>query len=89
METLFPLGQCVITANANITLHPEDAQRALQRHAQGDWGELCSEDLAENQRALREGSRLFSRYTDRSGRAFYIITEYDRSVTTTLLPEDY
>jgi len=89
METLFPLGQCVITANAKGTLHPEDAQRALHRHAQGDWGELCTEDLAANQQALLEGLRLFSRYTDRSGRVFWCITEHDRSVTTILLPEDY
>lgn len=89
MEALFPLGQCVITANAQNTLHPDDAQRALHRHAQGDWGELCPDDLAENQRALRDGLRLFSRYTDRSGRVHYVITECDRSVTTLLMAEDY
>lgn len=89
METLFPLGQCVITANAKNTLHPEDAQRGLERHAQGDFGELDPDDLAENQRALREGLRLLSRYTDRNGRVFWCITEHDRSVTTILLPEDY
>lgn len=89
METLFSLGRCVITANAKDILHPDDVRHALNRHAQGDWGELSPDDLAENQRALREGLRLFSRYTDQSGHVHYVITECDRSVTTLLMAEDY
>ena len=89
METLFPLGQCVITANAKDTLHPEDVKQSFDRHARGDWGELCQHDWKENEVALAQGLRLFSRYKDRAGTYFYIITEHDRSVTTVLLPEDY
>jgi len=87
--TLFPLGRTVITQNALATLQPEDVKLCLDRHIAGDWGKLCDEDRKENERALRQGHRLFSRYLDRSGTAFYIITEHDRSVTTILLPEDY
>ena len=89
METLFPLGHCVITANAKDTLHPEDVKLALDRHVCGDWGDLCQDDWKENELSLAQGHRLFSRYKDRSGSLFYIITEHDRSVTTVLLPEDY
>ena len=89
METLFPLGQCVVTANAKDALHPEDVKLALDRHARGDWGDLCRHDWDENQVALAQGLRLFSRYKDRCGTSFYVITEHDRSVTTVLLPEDY
>jgi len=89
METLFPLGQCVITVNAKDTLNPEDVKLALDRHVQGDWGELCQHDWKENELGLAQGLRLFSRYKDRDGTYFYIITEHDRSVTTVLLPEDY
>jgi hypothetical protein len=89
MTPLFPLGQTVITANALERLHPEDALLCLGRHSRGDWGELCEEDRAENARSLAEGGRLFSVYHDRNGAKFYLITEADRSVTTTLLPEDY
>jgi hypothetical protein len=89
METLFPLGRCVITANAKDTLHPEDVKLSLDRHNCGDWGELCQDDWKENELSLAHGGRLFSRYKDRSGSLFYIITEHDRSVTTVLLPEDY
>ena len=89
MEALFPLGQCVITANAKDTLQPEDVKLSLDRHLRGDWGELCQHDWKENEIGLAQGLRLFSRYKDRAGAYFYVITEHDRSVTTVLLPEDY
>ncbi len=84
----FPLGQIVITANAQATLDPADVQQGLSRHARGDWGELCPGDAKENELSLKEGYRLLSVY--RSGdKRFWIITEADRSVTTVLMPEDY
>jgi hypothetical protein len=55
----------------------------------GDWGELDEEDLAANERALIDGSRLFSIYYSSSYVKFYVITEWDRSVTTVLLPHEY
>lgn len=84
----FSLGDTVITANANAILDPIDVAQSLARHARGDWGELCPEDVALNQRALKSGDRLLSVYQSR-GETFWIITEADRSVTTVLLPEDY
>lgn len=89
MEALFPLGQCVVASTAQAVLLPSLVRELLQRHAQGDWGELDHEDREQNQRALRKGLRLFSRYTDGQGRAVYVITEADRSSTTVLLAEDY
>lgn len=84
----FPLGQIVITANAQAILDPEDVQQGLRRHAAGDWGEVCPEDAAENDWSLNNEGRLMSVY--RSGdKPFWIITEWDHSVTTILMPEDY
>lgn len=84
----FPLGQVVMTANAAAQLAAEDIQKALTRHAAGDWGEICEDDRKENELSLKEGFRLLSVY--RSGETkFWIITEADRSVTTFLMPEDY
>jgi hypothetical protein len=84
----FPLGQIVMTANASRQLAAEDIQKALTRHAAGDWGEVCEGDREENELSLKEGYRLLSVY--RSGETkFWIITEADRSVTTVLMPEDY
>jgi hypothetical protein len=85
----FPLGQIVITANAQRTIRPDDVLRALARHAKGDWGELCEDDREENELSLKEGYRLLSAYHAADGAKFWIITEADRSVTTVLLPDDY
>jgi hypothetical protein len=88
----FPLGQIVTTANANEQLDRMDVAEALHRHASGDWGEVCIEDAGENDVALKEGSRLLSVYRSpqtTEGTKFWIITEWDRSITTILLPEDY
>jgi hypothetical protein len=71
------------------TLDPDSVQKALRRHACGDWGDLSAEDRQENDLSAREGFRLLSAYTDSTGTKFWIITEADRSATTVLLPEDY
>ena len=89
ITTLFSLGDRVITPNALESLNADDIAACVNRHANGDWGELCDHDQTENNRALCEGGRLFSLFHDRKGTKFYVITECDRSVTTVLLPEDY
>ena len=66
-----------------------DAERALARHAKGDWGELDRHDKNANNSAVANGARLRSAYTDSNGVKFWIVTEASRSSTTILLPEDY
>lgn len=83
------LGRTVITRPALDELNPCDVQAALTRHAAGDWGDVCPEDRAANDDAMLAGDRLLSVYHDRDGTKFWIITEWDRSATTVLLPEDY
>jgi hypothetical protein len=87
-KSKFPLGQIVATANATAQLDPESIQEALTRHAAGDWGDVCPEDAKSNAEALKHGDRLLSVYGTGEGK-FWIITEWDRSVTTVLMPEDY
>ncbi|KAF0096447.1 MAG: hypothetical protein E1N59_414 [Puniceicoccaceae bacterium 5H] len=91
MTAKFRLGHILATHNANDTIHPEDRLQALMRHVSGDWGNVCPEDAALNDAALTPGEegRILSVYTDRADVTFWIITEWDRSVTTILLPEDY
>lgn len=84
----FDLGETVITGNASMRLSTEEVLTGLTRHACGDWGDLCAEDMLANDEALRVGGRLLSAY-GRGQHRFWIITEADRSVTTVLLPEDY
>ncbi len=85
----FNLGQAVITPSARDNLHPEDVLSALRRHAARDWGDCSLDDWEANDQALRDDSRIFSVYHDRTGTKFWIITEADRSTTTVLLPSDY
>ena len=70
------------------TLNETDVQAALRRHESGDWGTLCDEDREANDVAVHEQLRPVSVYYS-DGTKFYVITEWDRSATTVLLPEEY
>ena len=85
----FPLGQIVATTHATEELSPWDILDGIIRHHSGDWGDVCEEDRRENESSLVEGFRLMSVYKSGKGITFWIITEWDRSITTVLLPEDY
>ena len=62
----------------------------LDRHVRGDWGEMLGfDDVLANETALANGERLLSKYEVRPGVSIYVITEWNRSVTTLLLPEEY
>lgn len=87
--TQFDLGQIVITHEARNELPLDEVCLALERHMDGDWGELDSFDQEQNDAALINGDRLMSRYESQNGTVFWIITEGDRSVTTVLLPREY
>lgn len=87
----FPLGQIAATLGAlslfgRLGLAPSTY---LNRHAQGDWGDLCAEARQANENALHTQGRLMSVYTLTESYRIWIITEADRSVTTLLLPEEY
>jgi hypothetical protein len=61
----------------------------LNRHHAGDWGVVDADDWRANDRALQDGTRLLSVYVLPTGERVWIITEWDRSATTILLPTDY
>jgi hypothetical protein len=88
MTARFDLGQTVITAAADSLLDYAQRIEMLTRHVSGDWGVLDKEDKAANERAIKLGDRILSRY-EIDGQAYYVITEWDRSVTTILRVEDY
>lgn len=85
----FPLGQLLMTPGVRDSIPPSEMMQALRRHARGDWGDLDDEDRQANERALKDGTRLLSAYHSSTGVKFWIITEWDRSATTVLLPEEY
>lgn len=93
----FKLGQTVATPAA-LAAFGETTQMPiefLRKHVCGDWGECCEEDKKTNDDAIaNEGDidkqyRVMSVYTLENNTKIWIITEYDRSVTTILLPSDY
>jgi len=62
----------------------------IQRHLSNDWGELDAEDSRLNDAAVRSGKdRILSAYRTSTGAKIWCITEWDRSSTTVLLPEEY
>lgn len=87
----FPLGMLAVTPGAEEALQQAGQSHLefLARHCQGDWGEVCREDKQENDQALRDDRRVLSAYRLSSGEKIWVITEWDRSVTTVLLPDEY
>jgi hypothetical protein len=89
----FKLGQLTMTcgvaewANGDL-MKSADIGHCIFKHERGDWGEVCASDAALNDEALLVGNRTLSVYTV-AGRKIYITTEWDRSVTTLLFPEEY
>ena len=94
---LFSLGKVVTTSTVAGLLSETYLLLCLKRHMHGDWGCVCEEDADTNNAAVREGSRLLSAYPIDETKpckgfgenTLWIITEWDRSVTTFLLPNEY
>ena len=92
----FSLGQIVATPGALEALGQAEQSAAdfVQRHARGDWGEVCVEDGEANDRALLDGSRILSAYRTSLGEKLWVITEAadesgQRATTAILLPIEY
>ncbi|MGR5465287.1 hypothetical protein ACPV5G_20330 [Photobacterium damselae] len=60
----------------------------LHRHMKGDWGDVHESDYIENTLATHDGHRIISAY-ELDGKKFFIMTEWDRTTTTFLLPSEY
>ena len=62
----------------------------IRRHANRDWGNVCSEDWARNRRSPsgRQSHRVVL-FGLKDSTAIWIITEWDRSASTILLPDEY
>jgi hypothetical protein len=87
----FSLGQCHATQGALGALEDNGTFPIvyLRRHAAGDWGDLGAEDKKLNDAAIQpdpdDCSRILSMYRLPDGQRIYVITEWDRSVTTIML----
>lgn len=78
----------------NTESFSEFCQKCLHRHQTCDWGDMPEEDKQSNEDALLGEGRIFSGYIipeaiKGNGKKIWIITEWDRSVTTILYPSEY
>lgn len=94
-KTPFKLGDVYATAGIQIRMKDEQFSRfvndSLKRFRACDWGNMCKEDKALNDRAVKQGDgRIHGAYIrPDSKERIWIITESDRSVTTVLFPDEY
>lgn len=91
MRPLFSLGDLRMTPGARDAMLSAGQSPAVyvERHARGDWGDMDADDQRANARALDRGERIFSAYNLPDGTRLWIITEWDRSSTCLLLPDEY
>jgi hypothetical protein len=96
VQPKFNLGRTLATPAALKAI--EDAGQTpeffLEKHVQGDWGEVCDEDKRLNDESLIDGSRILSAYRTLKGEQIWIITEAaddegKRSASTMLRPAEY
>ena len=85
------MGRVVATPGALSALEKAEQLPAefLDRHVNGDWGEVPDADKRENEVAVEQGFRILSAYTTNAGDRIWVLTEADRSATIILLPEEY
>lgn len=93
MSKKFDLGQVVSTA-AVYAMREENAEfrafvsDSFHRYILGDWGDLCDEDKARNDWAVDNAEQILGCYIFKDDLKIYIITEWNRSATTILFPEE-
>lgn len=98
---LFSSGRVVVTSGIENRAKqelPESllngyrfAQILVTAHTRGIWGDLPPEDAELNREALIPGKegRIMSVFHIGDRKIIWLITEWDRSVTTLLFPEEY
>jgi len=90
----FPHGRLVMTCGVDGNMQGNIPfqiflWQSVNRHLQADWGDLDGEDKRRNDQALKDGSRLFSAYEKDGMPKIWVITEWDRSSTCILFPDEY
>lgn len=89
------LGQVVATRGVADMMKKRNAFKnfvyiSLGRYKSLDWGDTCKEDKAQNDYAVKNGDRVLAVYKDENiDTTIWIVTEWDRRVTTILFPDEY
>lgn len=87
------LGRVVVTQGISNEMNQSGefavfVSTSLGRYVNADWGDTCEVDAKANDIALISGKRILAVYK-RKDKTIWIITEWDRSVTTILFPYEY
>ena len=90
----FEIGKIFITRGVDTmathnSIFADFVNKSFKKHCNGDWGDLNQEDQQTNEKALLNGDTLLSKYNFDNNTSIYIITEWDRSSTTILFPNEY
>ena len=85
MSPRFALGQILIAPQAQEQLETAELRAALHRHARGDWGEATPDEVADNERGLREDGGVLSIFRDRRDERFCVMTNGSRSATMVVI----
>lgn len=97
---LFELGTVVATGGYLHFFQDKAAAEATRsaialNYTRGNWGVLCDEDKAMNESALDPANpgRIFAKYEvqnkEMEVESVYVVTEWDRSMTTIMLTSEY
>ena len=79
----------LVAANMEFAEHVD---KSIDRYLSQDWGDLSADDKESNDAAVANGEeRILAAYKHPVHQEWriWIITEWDRSVTTILLPDEY
>lgn len=90
----FQMGSLLATCRVdelmkNSTDFLQFVLQSLRQYEHCDWGTLTQEDKSQNDYAVRNGERIMAQYDAPDQPRIWIITEWDRSVTTILFPDEY
>lgn len=97
MNRTFPIGQLLATRGVHDLVQDDPgfsdfAQTCFLKYRRCDWGDTCKGDKEQNDSAVAHGDdRILAEYRhpDHPEWRLWIITEWDRSVTTLLFPDEY
>ncbi len=94
IKPMFSIGNLVATCSVTDRMEKDPAFRefvsySYRRYISCDWGDTCKADQRQNDIAVRDGERILAEYRFDKDTKLWIITEWDRSVTTLLFPDDY
>ena len=94
----FKLGKLTATAAVVDEMQNDHAfaafvSKSIRRYEDQDWGDSPDETKLQNDYAVEYGERILATYDQdmavRDRKTIWITTEWDRSATTILFPEEY